>query len=198
LEFTWSIFFALVIIGGIVARIYRRTLKVDADARSVPSLRLLAATNDADVSDAQRRAKRIPGRTQASHVSLEIIASAGQNRDANAYRAGYEMIIRGLQVTLEMQEISLPSGGFGTYGMPSIPSVVSRMTYTTEAFIPHLRAVNSLETFGLYAPFRPDRRITLAVHPDDLSDAYALLCELNIRLSVLHHPDQHWWKSEDE
>jgi hypothetical protein len=109
------------------------------------------------------------------------------------------MIVRGLQVTLDMQEMYQERGSFGVVGGDggvSRPTVASRVTYATEAFIPHLRAIDSFETLGQYAPFRSDRTMKLSVHPDDLIDAYALLRGLDIRLSVLQHPDQHRWKEE--
>ena len=198
MESIWPIFLVLLIVGVIVARKYRRTMKADAHDDAVASLWQIDATSDADLSEGQRRARRIPGRPQLPLETLEIIVLTGRSQDSMTYWAAYEMIIRGFQVTLEMQEINQEKGGFGVGGfdLVSRPTVVSRMIYTTEAFIPHLRAIDSLGAFGLYAPFRSDRTMKLAVHPDDLTDAYALLRELGIRLSVMHHPDQHWWKDE--
>jgi hypothetical protein len=68
------------------------------------------------------------------------------------------------------------------------------MTYKTEAFLPHLREIRSLEDFQRYAPYRADYRMVLSVHPEDMQDAYGVLRELEVRLSALQHPDQHWWK----
>jgi hypothetical protein len=198
LDSTWPIFVVILVAIAIVARRFRRTLKANAHTDAIASLQQIDATSDADLSEGQRRAKRIPGRTQMPLETLEIIASAGQRQDPVTYWAAYEMIVRGLQITLDMQEMHQERGGSGIGGFDLIsrPSVVSRMTYTTEAFIPHLRDIDSFDTFGRYAPFRSDRTIKLSIHPDDLPDAYALLRELGIRLSVMHHPDQHWWKDE--
>jgi len=198
LESTWPILLAVFIVSIFIASKYRRTSKADAHHDAVATLGEIDATSDPDLSEGQRRAKRISGRQPQPSQNLEIIAPVGRSRDMTTYWAAYEMIVRGLQVTLDMQEMYQEKGGFGVGGfdLVSRPTVASRMTYTTEAFIPHLRAIDSLGTFGLYAPFRSDRTMKLTVHPDDLTDAYALLRELGIRLSVLRHPDQHWWKDQ--
>lgn len=204
MESIWPIFVVLLIVvlltvSVIITREYWDTRKADANDDAIASLRQIDATSDADLSDGQRRAKRIPGRPQVPLVPLQIIALAGRSQESMTYWATYEMIIRGLQVTLEMLEIQQEDGGFGVGKFSLVwgpPKVVSRTTYTTEAFIPHLRAIDSFEAFGRYAPFRSNRTMNLSAHPDDLTDAYALLRELGIRLSVMHHPDQHWWKDE--
>jgi hypothetical protein len=195
MELAWVACIIALIVGVAIVRRYKRTHRAETHARAVAALQQIDSSS-ADPTDGERRAKRIAGRTPAQQVGLEFIPSNGRDEGTNTYWAAYEMIVRGFQVTLDMQEISQPSGGGGTYAIPSLPTVVSRMTYTTEAFIPHLRAIDSLETFGRYAPYRSDRTLKVSVHPDDLTDAYALLRDLGIRLSVMHHPDQHWWKDE--
>jgi hypothetical protein len=68
------------------------------------------------------------------------------------------------------------------------------MTYTTEAFAPHLESISSMADFQRYAPYRADHEMSIAVHADDLRETYELLKESDIRLSSMHHPDQMWWK----
>ena len=196
MESIWT----LVLASAIHAPLHRRALKTHArnDARAF--LRQIDATSVPDPSEGQRRAKRIPGRSHVLLETLEIIVPGGRSPDARTYWAAYEMIVRGLQVTLEMREVRQEKVGIfmGIFGLLAHPTVISRMTYTTETFIPHLGAIDSFEAFGRYAPFRSDRTMKLSVHPDDLTDAYALLRDLGIRLSVLHHLDQHWWKDMDD
>jgi hypothetical protein len=201
MEYLWVAFIVIILAGSGAYKRHHARVKADAHADTVASLRQIDTSDaTATATDGERRAKRIAGRKSTDLVSLEVIGRADlPDEGANTYWAAYEMIVRGLQVTLDMQEIHQEKGGFGAGGfdLAPRPTVISRMTYTTEAFIPHLRAIDSFETFGRYAPFRADRTLKLTVHPDDLTDAYDLLRQLGIRLSVMHHPDQHWWKGEE-
>jgi len=86
-------------------------------------------------------------------LALESIGEIDCDQDGVTCWTAYEMILPGLQVTLDMKEFSQRTGGIGLSRTPGFPTVASRLTYTTRAVI-------------------------------------ALLRQLGISLSVMHHPDQ--------
>ena len=141
---------------------------------------------DSERTDGARRAVRNAGRLPAKYAERVVIGKPGTSDDVDTYRAGFELIVRALAVQLEMQEIYQERGAVGMGGMDvsGRPVVSSRMTYTTEAFLPHLREIRSLEDFQRYAPYRADYRMVLSVHPEDEQDAYGVLRELEMRLSA--------------
>ena len=141
---------------------------------------------DSERTDGARRAARNAGRLSAKYAERVVIGKPGTSDDVDTYRAGFELIVRALAVQLEMQEIYQERGAVGIGGMDvsGRPVMSSRMTYTNEAFLPHLREIRSLEDIQRYAPYRADYRMVLSVHPEDEQDAYGVLRELENRLSA--------------
>ena len=144
----------------------------------------------------RHRASRL-GQAESTYLPLEIIDDH-EDKVSTTYRAGYELIMRRFRVMLQMLEIHQERGGaVGSFEVSARPTVTSRVSYLSEAFEPHLLGIGSLEDFAKYAPYREDRDFALSVHPDDLEGAYQVLRESEIRLSVIRHPDQHWWREDN-
>ena len=139
------------------------------------------------------------GQAESTYVRIEVIDER-QDKVSTTYRAGYELITRRLRLMLEMLEVYQEKGSFGIGDgdLAPRPTVTSRVSYMSEAFAPHLRSIRNLDDFAKYAPYREGHQFVLSVHPDDLEEAYQVLRDMKIRLSAMHHPDQHWWRDDEE
>jgi hypothetical protein len=193
-----KIAFVLLVIGGLAATAIV-TLRRLAHAPSRPAQP--AATGDEhepapqsfltrdERADGARRARSIEqlGRKDA-YVAIAVASHSGTAFASTTHRTAYALMARGIDTKLEMLEMYVERGG-GSID-PSVPRVAERITYTTSMLAPHLRSISSLEGFARYVPFRPDHRIELSVHSDDVEGAYRLLRELGIALNPMMHPDQ--------
>jgi hypothetical protein len=183
----------LVVVGLLAKRAFEANRqRARAESRSALE-RHARVTTTVDRTDAIRRAQAISMRPKKQRVGLKVIGDGRVTDAAEGYRAGYELIVRGIDVQLDMADVSRELL-VGAVTDISTPHVSSRITYTTEGFAPYLGSIGSIADFEKYAPFRADRQMWLAVHPDDLEEAYGVLREQGIRLSALHHADQMWWK----
>jgi len=137
-----------------------------------------------DRVSATRRATRISGRPESLLRPLDVVGMNGANENVETFRAAFQLMVRGIDVQLIK------------YDYDAMPA--RRYIHRTETLAPFIDRIDSLDDFQKYVPFSPVYGLALEVHPDDEEDAYEILREVGIRLSALHHPDQHWWKDEDE
>jgi hypothetical protein len=98
------------------------------------------------------------------------------------YLATFELMLRGLAARLVIE--------------PRLASLERQKKYTTRGLLPHLMDIDSIEGFMRVVPLEADLGQNLFVWNPDLRQAFAVLRELNVRLNIVRHPDQHWWKGE--
>lgn len=189
--FSWVVGFLIIGVGvmvlyGIVRWATRNDRRDSLASPELPPLaKIPEPTADERAVGAQRAAEGAGAHEKQPYVELFVSGREGMGEGRSTYLAAYELIVRGIDTRLEMQETFFERGEFNPWS-----TVVSRVAYTTEAFIPHLPSIKSIDDFEQYAPYRPDYDMVLLVHPADLDDAYQVLRDLNIPLSPLHHPDQ--------
>jgi hypothetical protein len=141
----------------------------------------------------ERMRRRSGERSQpAVYAPVHVMGNQRDGTGPDTYRAAYELILRGVDVRMEMQELwrEQPRVLVSWAWVGGETHVASRKIYTTDLFKPHLDSIKSIADFNRYAPYRHDRRLLLAVHPDHFERTLAILREVGIQLSVVHHPDQ--------
>ena len=184
------------------------------DTGDLNALSVVAASvrTKADGLDAYYRARRLDGRRVANFVVIETAAPLGVRESNEKYRAAYELIMRGIDVHLDVYPSASVQGGISSGGewgaAPFYPGLVpggelgaagravlgdksrSPLRYSTEVLKDRLADITTISELRSNVPFRAGYRHELSVHPDDLNDAYDTLQEMGIRLSMRHHATQ--------
>lgn len=152
---------------------------------------------NAEGLDAYYRARRIGGRPPAPYVVLEPAAPFGIRENEEKYRTAYELMMRGIDVILDMYPPSTvfrgdgPRSQWGAAGRVALGGESdSVIRYSTEILRGRLDDLTTISEFQLNVPFRADYRYEISVHPDDLNDAYDTVQKMGIRLSMRHHATQ--------
>ncbi len=182
---------------AIWAFVPRKGHPIDTGDLNALSVVATSVRTKADGLDAYYRARRLDGRRVANFVVIETAAPLGVRESNEKYRAAYELIMRGIDVHLDVYPSAsvqgrIASGGeLGAAGRAVLGDKSrSPLRYSTEVLKDRLADITTISEFRSNVPFRAGYRHELSVHPDDLNDAYDTLQEMGIRLSMRHHATQ--------
>ena len=165
-------------------------------------------------ADAARRAANCPADPQLDgFVELHLENSWYNSPVDVTYYAVYELMMRGICVAYAAQDAAQDLGGPHKEALrPGIGltlpgahatgtefrfAFADAYTYETAVFAPYLAEIQSVDDFNEVVPYRKMHHHHLWVAEAELEEVYELFQELDLRLGVMFHPDQVWWKIED-
>ena len=101
----------IILAGALFAKRYsdkQRTVHRSSQTRKTASA---STASDVDSSRAKRRAEDIASRPKKDRVQLTVIGDERTPVAAETYRAAYELIVRGIDVQLDMADVWRERGG---------------------------------------------------------------------------------------